>query len=269
MPALIEPIVTMYKCPDLLSETVSQAKMGEPIDIIEDKSRTDFCLIKTLWDNYTGFVQKKSVDKEAGTWSPEPSIITASLTNLVYSSPKVQAQIIARLPLGIKIKLLGSNKDHQPSWLNVMLCNGLVGFIQVGDICFPDRFKFNNLSSLRQSLVSWANKFEGATTYLWGGTSSFGIDCSGFVQHIYRLHDLPLERDASQMGQGKYLKNIKREDVLPGDLIFFKDYGHVGMAISHFSFIHATTHLKPVVQVSEIDSSNWLENTIQYSRYKF
>ncbi|WP_231519616.1 C40 family peptidase, partial [Alteromonas stellipolaris] len=56
--------------------------------------------------------------------------------------------------------------------------------------------------------------------YLWGGKSPFGIDCSGFVQMVYKISGIHLFRDAyGQAKQGQALSFI--EESAPGDLAFF------------------------------------------------
>ncbi len=261
MGILKHPVVKLLKEPDLQSETVTEGKMGEAIEILEVHGK--WLKIKTLWDNYPGFVPKESVLEL--DWEVKEPLITASLSSIVYQENKIQSPFLQILPIGIKLRLL----EDGEKWLKVELPDRTSGYIQKGDIVNYKVFSFESEPQLRNSLVKWAEKFENSVPYVWGGTSSFGADCSGFVQHLFRLHNLPLERDASQQGQGKYIQNIKREEILPGDLLFFTNYGHVGLAISHFEFIHATTNKKPVVQVSQIDDPHWLNQTIQYSRYQF
>lgn len=261
MSILKYPVVKLLDTPNALASTVTEGKMGESVTVLEELG--DWLEIQTDWDNYPGFVPKEAVANLE--WQVENPLITASLTSLVYLEAKVQSPILQRLPIGIKLTLLESSD----CWFKVQLPEGTIGYIQKGDTVLEEAFQFTSLPKLRASLVAWALKFNKAVPYVWGGTSSFGTDCSGFVQHLYRLHNLPLERDASEQGTGKHLVNIQRGDILPGDLIFFTGFSHVGMAISHFDFIHATTNTKPVVQISQIDDPHWATQTIQYSRYKF
>lgn len=87
--------------------------------------------------------------------------------------------------------------------------------------------------------------FTGAS-YLWGGVTPWGVDCSGFVQRIFALHGVPLRRDAWQQAEDTVLVS---DDVtaphLPGDLLFFSDRDdkritHVGIATGTGGMIHSS-----------------------------
>ncbi len=78
--------------------------------------------------------------------------------------------------------------------------------------------------------------------YLWSGRSFFGIDCSGFTQLVYKIHNLNLPRDAYQQAEiGTVLDFIEESE--PGDLAFFDDQDgkitHVGMMLEDQKIIHA------------------------------
>lgn len=80
------------------------------------------------------------------------------------------------------------------------------------------------------------------TPYRWGGTTRRGIDCSAFVQTILRdALDIRITRTtASQVHEGE---SVRRENLLPGDLVFFRRRGtrHVGIYLGNNEFIHASS----------------------------
>ncbi|HZX74653.1 MAG TPA: C40 family peptidase [Cyclobacteriaceae bacterium] len=83
--------------------------------------------------------------------------------------------------------------------------------------------------------------------YQWGGKSPFGIDCSGFVQMVFKISGYSLPRDAAQqIRSGKTVKNI--EASMPGDLAFFHNAEgkivHVGIILSDEKIIHASGQVR-------------------------
>lgn len=95
---------------------------------------------------------------------------------------------------------------------------------------------------LRDSLIATAQKFLNVP-FLQGGRSFFGIDCSAFVQLVYKVHGINLPRNAEkQAGLGKSRDFVEESE--PGDLAFFEDetgsITHVGIVLSPFELIHAS-----------------------------
>jgi cell wall-associated NlpC family hydrolase len=89
------------------------------------------------------------------------------------------------------------------------------------------------------AVLDYARQFLGVS-YLWGGTSWAGIDCSGFVQLCYRAAGYYLPRDADQ--QDGFLHHaIERPQMRAGDLIFFgsQQITHVALALNDHEYIHA------------------------------
>jgi cell wall-associated NlpC family hydrolase len=79
--------------------------------------------------------------------------------------------------------------------------------------------------------------------YRFGGETDLGIDCSAFVQKVYALAGIHLPRTARQ--QAKYGLLVSKEDLQPGDLLFFQTYArfpsHVGIYIGEGKMIHASS----------------------------
>ncbi|MBL4934733.1 C40 family peptidase [Clostridium sp. YIM B02515] len=107
------------------------------------------------------------------------------------------------------------------------------------------------------AVVAYAANFLG-TTYVYGGTTPSGFDCSGFVQYVYRHFGVDLPRVAAdQSTVGTF---VSRDQLQPGDLVFFKRPGqevhHVGMYVGNNSYIHAP-QTGDVVKVSSLTRSDY------------
>lgn len=79
--------------------------------------------------------------------------------------------------------------------------------------------------------------------YLWGGRTLFGIDCSGFVQAVYKMAGLKLKRDASQ--QAEYGNTVDfLQEARCGDVAFFDNEDgritHVGILLGNNEIIHSS-----------------------------
>lgn len=104
------------------------------------------------------------------------------------------------------------------------------------------RYRYYQDGTLRKMLVSTAEGFLGIP-YEWGGESAeTGFDCSGLAMTIYKLNGLNLPRNS--VAQFQAGSPVRREDLAPGDLVFFATNGnsavsHVGIYTGNGKFIHA------------------------------
>jgi cell wall-associated NlpC family hydrolase len=109
-------------------------------------------------------------------------------------------------------------------------------------------------SRMAQELTRSALRFLGVP-YSFGGTSTAGFDCSGFVQHVFALLGISLPRTAdAQYDVGRRAVGGPH----PGDLVFFDTYGgvsHVGIYLGQGKFVHASS--SHGVMVSRLSESYW------------
>jgi len=97
------------------------------------------------------------------------------------------------------------------------------------------------------------------TPYVWGGAAPGGFDCSGLVMWAYAQVGVTLPHSSySQYGYGV---PVSRDQLAPGDLVFFDQLGHVGIYIGGGQFIHAP-HTGDVVKISSLDEDWYAQNYV-------
>jgi len=121
----------------------------------------------------------------------------------------------------------------------------------------------------KKKLLDYAKYFKGGK-YVWGGTSPKGFDCSGYVQYLYKKHDVNLPRTA--WAQSKKGMVIDKDNLKKGDLVFFltdKKRGipvtHVGIYIGNGEFIHAASKKKGII-ISPITHGHYAKTFVSARR---
>ena len=251
---VVRPVVNMYRTPTLDADVVSQSLYGTNVKLV--KSEGDWLQIRTA-DDYTGWMQAVGLRKlEGKRYADGVAFVRVCESSAnVYREPDVTAHApLLNLPWESRLELINAKVDEKGRWLKVHLADGGEGFIQRGDVS-------SDTAALDiPQTIALAKRFMGVT-YTWGGTSSFGFDCSGFVQMLMRQRGITVPRDASLQVNWEKAAHVDRKDLKAGDLLYFGDgltkVTHTGMYIGDGEFIHDTTHERPMVQISRLDDEPW------------
>jgi len=121
-------------------------------------------------------------------------------------------------------------------------------------------------SDLRTKIIEEALNFLGVR-YKFGGESKSGLDCSALTRLVYRVIGINLPNNSSSQFENGV--PIKKEEALPGDLVFFKRggrIGHVGIYLGNDLFVHASFTLKRVV-ISSLSERYFKERFAGFRRY--
>jgi hypothetical protein len=215
---------------------VSQQLFGEKSYLIE-KGEDNWTKIKLKYDTYEGWVQQShlvSIDEEQYTKTDKE--LTADWVNEIDYNGHLM-----NVPMGCS---LSAFQNGVAFWRK-----NSVHF--KGKIWNPEELK-TTPKLIKQIAFKFLN-----TSYLWGGKSVFGIDCSGFSQMVYKFLNKQLPRDAWQQAEGGEIVNFLQEAHC-GDLAFFdNDEGriiHVGLLLNENEIIHAAGK----VRLDKIDSNGIL-----------
>jgi len=154
------------------------------------------------------------------------------------SEPSTDSEIIAMLSGGTSVEVI-SQLEYK-NWVKVYF-EGHIGYLKMDYVRI--HYRSINAGCLALQIVEHGKQFLG-TPYVWGGNDlRRGVDCSGFVHHVFRDFGIILYRNSAAMTQNGTA--IGRGELLPADLLFFATAGsnrisHVGLYIGDGYFIHAT-----------------------------
>jgi hypothetical protein len=221
----LQSIVPMRREPREQSEMVSQLLFGEPYRVEEVIDK--WLRISACFDHYGGWFDRK---------------LHREITQEEYRKYNpVQVPVLACKMAEIRLS--------RSSVLIISAGSSLPGFVESRKtLVTPDKevpvrpIGGKMIRSSDQRINHTACQFLNVP-YLWGGRSFFGMDCSGFVQTVFKIHGIFLPRDAAE--QAKSGTEISSADeVAPGDLAFFgldrENISHVGIVMPASEIIHCS-----------------------------
>lgn len=256
-------VANLRSNPKHSAELATQATLGTLVKVL--KKEDNWYLIQTP-DDYLAWVDGGGIQlMERGDmekWISLEKVIYTNTYGHAYEGISSTSRI-SDLVAGNLLQLVNENDE----FYKVQFPDGRPAVIRKAE---AQKYKdwLSQLTMEADALVETSKTLMGVP-YLWGGTSTKGVDCSGFTKTIYYLNGMVIPRDASQqVHTGKSIDSITNFTSLEkGDLLFFgrkatdnstEKVVHVGMWIGNNEFIHSSDK----VRISSVD-----ENKPNYDAY--
>ena len=264
-------VINIRSKPSHSSELGTQGLLGMSLKVLDKKG--DFYRVQTP-DNYISWVDKGGITRmdkhDFDTWNQSKKIIFTENFGVVYADKNENAAIISDISLGGLLKYV----SETGSYYKVQYPDNRIGFVKKQEAVMYHTWLKNTITT-QENIETLALNFEGFP-YLWGGTSSKGMDCSGFTKMVYLMNGLIIPRDASQqINAGKTVdKNLDFKELQKGDLLFFGKKAtetqkqrivHVAIWLGNnkMEFIHASGN----VHISSMDLNQPNYDEFNKNRY--
>jgi hypothetical protein len=231
--------------PSHRSEMVSQQLFGEKSFVIERSA--GWVKIQLRYDGYQGWVQQSHVVQiDDDIYNKNEKGLTSEWINEVDYNGHIMY-----VPMGSSVSAF---KNGMAFWRK-----NSVHF--KGKTWDPEEIKLNP-KLIKQIAFKFLN-----TSYLWGGKSVFGIDCSGYAQMVFKFLNIYLPRDAwMQAEQGETVNFLQEAHC--GDLAFFDNEEgkiiHVGILLNENEIIHSSGK----VRIDKIDTQGILNMETKQRTHK-
>ena len=231
--------------PDHPAEMGTQAILGTPLRVLKNE-RGGWFYVQTP-DEYLGWTDDRIVlmtETEFAAWRHLPKVIITTEYTIAREKPEAGSQAVSDLVAGCLLAL----KAEAGAFYEVGYPDGRTAFVRKEEAA-PYAQWLDRVQATPETIVGTAKRFFGVP-YLWGGTSTKCMDCSGFTKTVYFLNGVLLPRDASQQVLvGNLVETNGDVDLRPGDLLFFgfkatperrERVTHVAISLGGKRFIHSS-----------------------------
>jgi SH3-like domain-containing protein len=236
--------------PGEAQELANQLLMGMAVKVL--KQRSGYSYIQSS-DRYLGWLDNFAIrfvtQSEANAWMSASKVIVTAINGTVRESPSPDALPVSDAVAACLMKRIG----EKGTWCAIELPDGRKGYIERRLVQDYDSWK--KTRALNGTTIAKTAKSLLGIPYLWGGTSTKGMDCSGFTKTVFRLNGMELNRDADQqatMGE-PVASNDNFRLLRSGDLLFFGQKGvdgnkeritHVGIYLANLQYIHSSGRVR-------------------------
>ena len=264
-------VCNMRKEPRHSSELLTQATLGTPVKVL--KKHKSWYYIQTP-DRYLGWVDNAGITlmnvKQRKKMLKEAKLIYTDVYGTIFSEPADTAMPVADIVQGGIVKLVGLTIDKKYWIVSLPGLESRTAYIEKDKAMPLKKFYKHEADYNGDDIIHSAVKLLGIP-YLWGGTSTKMMDCSGFTKTVFFRHGIVLPRDASQQVKvGKKITlNWDLSLLEKGDLLFFgkkREDGseritHVAIYMGEGKIIHATGEVK--IQSLRREDPDFAENRLK------
>jgi Cell wall-associated hydrolases (invasion-associated proteins) len=226
----------MVDAPDYFANRISEVLYGERFNVIKTHNEWSFICLEV--DGYCGWIPTAIV-RRVFTNQEQLNQVVTRITN-VFSRASEKSAVVQRLRYGSKV-FVDSKYGN----------NGFVYSAELDGWIFREHLDCDTRKHNDEpfNYVSFSSKIDHLISvflhspYVFGGRSSHGFDCSGFVQMLFQSAHVLLPRDSDMQQDYGMLHQYVPVDlshVIFGDLIFWQ--GHVAIAIDNQALIHSTSY---------------------------
>ena len=240
--------VSLHKKPDVASEWGTQALMGTPVRVL--KVVDGHVLLQNV-DGYLGYATVNSVSlltrEEFERWLASKRLVFTELRGLIFAEPSRESAIVSDITAGGIV--VWKEQRTIGDFYRVELPDSRLGWIPKSDVMEWEKW-VQSRELTADNLIACARKTLGSP-YVWGGASTYGVDCSGLVSLSFRLNGYTILRDVSQIQREGIDVDLSQgwKSFQPGDLLIFGRtrangatyWRHVGIYVGDARFIHSST----------------------------